>query len=189
VHQSMIPGVIHVLRQPEVPVEQLFADDRWRVVPGSAPRLSWLSVVSKDGFQCRMEHELPNRVDPVLDLIEISQLADAGTGREQLIVLTLWPALSWGFCREDNAVIVDHRGPLAWDPVLLCKASAYDARCMKVNHKHSMSRIEQEGSLTGIVSQNRFRPLETESRCLSLQIAIDSEYLCDSFRLRVGRSR
>jgi hypothetical protein len=44
-----------------------------------------LFVLSMNGFSCRIEDELPIRVDPVIDplRVEIGQFADAG--REQLM--------------------------------------------------------------------------------------------------------
>ncbi len=45
-----------------------------------------------------------------------------------------------------------------------------------VIHKDSLTQIEREEGLLGIVSQSRYRLLESE--CLSLRMPI--EYLCDS---------
>jgi hypothetical protein len=64
VHQALISDVIHGLRQREGPVGHLFADDRWGFVRSSAPRRSWLAVLSRKGFPCSMETESTGRIDP-----------------------------------------------------------------------------------------------------------------------------
>jgi hypothetical protein len=130
-----------------------------------------------------MENEDPSRVDPVLDLIEIGQFADAD--REQLLKLVLWLAPNMRSCRKDNAEMVD-RGQLAWAPVQLETVNVeFDTSCLgttveiygmwEVIHKDSLTRIEREGNLMGIIKQCRYRLLEAE--CVILQIPI--EYLCD----------
>ncbi len=58
-HQALISDVIRGLEQRAVPVGHLFADQRWRLVRSSAPRRSWLTVLAKNGFPCRMEDEGP----------------------------------------------------------------------------------------------------------------------------------
>ena len=183
VHQALISDVICGLEQRAVPIEHLFADQRWRLVRSSAPRQSWLTVLAKNGFPCRMEDEGPSRVDPVLDLIEIGQFADAD--REQLLKLVLWLAPNMRSCRKDDAEMVD-RGPLAWAPVRLETENVeFDTCCLgttvethgmwKVIHKDSLTRIEREGRLMGIINQCRYRLLAAE--CVIRQIPI--EYLCD----------
>ncbi len=105
-----------------------FTNCCWRLVHRFAPRQSWLAVLERNGFQCCRESELPVKVDPVADLIEIGQYADAST--EQLLVLTLWLAPSLGSCRDDDAVMAD-RGPLTWEPVLLCTDNVeFDSSCL-----------------------------------------------------------
>jgi hypothetical protein len=100
-HQTLISDVIRGLDQRDVPVGHLFADERWLLVRSSAPRRSWLTVLAKSGFPCRMEEEGPSRVDPVLDLIEIGQFADAD--RDQILKLVLWLAPNMRSCRQDDA--------------------------------------------------------------------------------------
>ena len=113
VHQALIADVIHGLGQQDGPIEHLFADERWLLVKSSAPRRSWLSVLNRNGFPCEREVEGPCRIDPVIDLTEIGQFADAARG--QLMALVLWLAPSIRPCRTVDADIVD-RGPLAWAP-------------------------------------------------------------------------
>ncbi len=119
----------------------------------------------------------------MLDLIEIGQFADAD--REQLLKLVLWLAPNMRFCRKEDAEMVD-RGPLAWAPVRLetenvefdtcCLGTTVETQGMwKVIHKDSLTRIEREGRLMGIINQCRYRLLEAE--CVIRQIPI--EYLCD----------
>ncbi len=76
-HQALMSEVIRGIQQREVHVEHLFADERWRLVRSSAPRRIWLSILASNGFPCRIEEVGPCRVDPVLNLIEIGQFADA----------------------------------------------------------------------------------------------------------------
>jgi hypothetical protein len=78
-HQTLLSELIHGLKQPDVQTvtEALFTDRRWRLVRSFAPRQSWLAVLEKNGFPCSRESKLPARVDPVTDLIEIGQYADA----------------------------------------------------------------------------------------------------------------
>ncbi len=183
VHQALISDVIRCLEQRAVPVGHLFADQRRRLVRSSAPRRSWLTVLAKNGFPCRMEDEGPSRIDPVLDLIEIGQFADAD--REQLLKLALWLAPNMRSCRKDDTEMVD-RGPLAWAPVRLETENVeFDTCCLgttvethgmwKVIHKDSLTQIEREGRLMGIINQCRYRLLE--AKCVIRQILI--EYLCD----------
>ena len=94
VHQALISDALlndmcRLKTGPDLMLGQVFADDRWRVVRSSAPRRSWLVVLSRNGFPCGIEHETI-RVDPVADLIGIGQFA--GASREQLLKLTLWLA-------------------------------------------------------------------------------------------------
>jgi hypothetical protein len=91
-HQTLLSELIHGLKQPDVQIEALFTDRRWRLVRSFAPRKSWLAVLEKNGFPCSREIKLPAKVDPATDLIEIGQYADAS--REQVLVLTLWLAPS-----------------------------------------------------------------------------------------------
>jgi ribonuclease HI len=183
VHQALIADVIHGLGQQDGPIEHLFADERWLLVKSSAPRRSWLSVLNRNGFPCEREVEGPCRIDPVIDLTEIGQFADAA--RDQLMALVLWLAPSIRPCRTVDAEMVD-RGPLAWAPVRLETENVeFDTGCLgtaaethgvwEVTHKDSQTRIEREGRLMGIISQRRYRLLEAE--CVTRQIPI--EYLCD----------
>ena len=86
VHQALLFAVIRGLQQSEGPVGHLFADERWRLVRSSAPRQSWLSILGKNGFPCRMEDDTGCRVDPVIELVEIGQFVDAT--RDQLLRLS-----------------------------------------------------------------------------------------------------
>jgi hypothetical protein len=76
VHQALISDVLRGLRQADMQIGPLFTDNRWRLVRSSAPRRSWLNVLTRNGFPCRVEDELPIRVDPVIDLLEIGQFAN-----------------------------------------------------------------------------------------------------------------
>ena len=182
-HQALISDVIRGIQQREVPVGHLFADERWRLVKSSAPRRSWLSVLASNGFPCRMEEEGVGRVDPVLDLIEIGQFADAD--RVQLLTLVLWLAPHMRTCRTDNVEMID-RGPLAWTPVRLETENVeFDTSCLEtvvethgeweVIHKDGLTRIEREGRLMGSINQSRYRLLEAEN----LNRRIPIEYLCE----------
>jgi len=184
VHQALISDVIRGLRQQDGTVEHLFADERWQLVRSSAPRRSWLSVLNKNGFPCEIEADGHCRIDPVIDLTEIGQFANAD--RDQLMTLVLWLAPSIRSCRNMDAEMVD-RGPLAWVPARLeTEKVEFDISCLEttvethgawvVMHKDSLTRIEREGQLMGTISQSRYRLLEAE--CLSRRIPI--EYLCDS---------
>jgi hypothetical protein len=79
------------------------------------------------------------------------------------------------------------RGPLIWAPVSLSTdRGVFDTSCLgaetehhdvwTVNHTDSVTRIEHEGRLAGLISQGWFRLLEAE--CISQRILI--EYLCES---------
>jgi hypothetical protein len=103
-HQTLLCELIHGLKQADVQTEALFTYRSWRLVRSFAPRQSWLAVLEKNGFLCSRESKLAARVDPVTDLIEIGQYADAS--REQLLVLTLWLAPSLGSCRDDDAAML-----------------------------------------------------------------------------------
>ena len=96
-------------------------------VRSSAPRRSWLVVLSRNGFPCGTEHET-TRVDPVADLIGIGQFV--GASREQLLKLTLGLAPTLRSCRDNDVVMVD-RGPLAWEPVRLSTDNVFlDTNCL-----------------------------------------------------------
>ncbi|MFM9151927.1 MAG: hypothetical protein ACKOPU_06645, partial [Candidatus Planktophila sp.] len=140
--------------------------------------------MNKNGFPCEIEADSHCRIDPVIDLTEIGQFANAD--RDQLMTLVLWLAPSIRSCRNMDAEMVD-RGPLAWVPARLeTEKVEFDISCLEttvethgawvVMHKDSLTRIEREGQLMGTISQSRYRLLEAE--CLSRRIPI--EYLCDS---------
>jgi ribonuclease HI len=185
-HQALLSDVIHGLQQSEGPVGHLFADQRWRLVRSSAPRQSWLSILQKNGFPSRMEDEMGYRVDPVIDLVEIGQYADAE--RDQLLQLTMWLATSMRSCRDEDAEMAPaDRGPLAWVPVRLSVDNIeFDTSCLgtevnmhgtfKLMTRDSLTRIERDGSPIGTVNQGRFRLLEAE--CQARRIA--TEHLCES---------
>jgi hypothetical protein len=80
-------------------VSHLFADLRWRLVRSSAPWRSWLAVLNRKGFSCCMEVEATARINPVTDLVEISQFAD--TGRDALLQLTIWLSTSLRSCQPE----------------------------------------------------------------------------------------
>jgi hypothetical protein len=56
------------------------------------------------------------RIDPVVDLVEIGQFANAD--RNQLLCLTMWLAASVRSCGTADVIMAD-RGPLAWATVRL----------------------------------------------------------------------
>jgi len=183
-HQTLLSELISGLKQPNVQTETLFTDRRWRLVRSFAPRQSWLAVLEKNGFPCSRESELPVRVDPATDLIEIGQYA--GASREQLLALTLWLAPSLWSCQDDDAPMADG-GPLTWEPVRLSTDRVeFDSTCLgaevevhdgwTVTHQDSTTQIKGEGDLRVTVAQGRYRLLETE--CLSKRVPI--EYLCES---------
>ena len=186
VHQALLSDVIHGLQQSGGPVGHLFTDERWRLVRSSAPRRSWLSILQKNGFPCRMEDEVGSRIDPVIDLVGIGQFADAT--RDQLLRLTMWLATSVRSCSDEVVAMVPaDRGPLAWAPIRLSVDNIeFDTSCLvtevtmhgafKLTTKDSLTRIERDDSLIGTINQGRFRLLEAE--CQARQIA--TEYLCDS---------
>jgi hypothetical protein len=118
VYQALLFDMIHSLQQEEVLAKHLFTDERWQQVRSSAPRRSWLSILNKNGFPCGMEVEPGCRIDPVSDLVEIGQHADAT--RNQLLRLTMWLATSMrSFQREVTAMVPADRSPLTWAPVRL----------------------------------------------------------------------
>ena len=160
VHQALLHDVIHGLKRRDVPIGPLFADERWRLVRSSAPRRSWLSVLRKNGFPCGEEEEAAGRVDPVGDLVEIGQFAEAD--RDQLLALTLWLATSMRSRRDEDAIMAD-RGPLAWAPVRLSTQHVeFDTCSMKTDvevhgafeiiSKDGLTRIEKDKNLIGIVN-------------------------------------
>jgi hypothetical protein len=125
-------------------------------------------------------------IDPITDLVGISRYAEAT--RDQLLRLTIWLAASMLSCRDKTVAIaqVDH-GPLTWAQVRLSVNNVqFDDSCLdaevriyaayKVTTKDSCTKIEQDGSLIGIVYQGRFRLLE--AKCQARGIA--TEYLSAS---------
>ncbi len=70
-----------------------------------------MSVLRKDGFPCGGEKEAAGSVDPVGDLVEIGQFAEAD--RDRLLTLTLWLATRMRSRRDEDVIMTD-RGPLAW---------------------------------------------------------------------------
>jgi hypothetical protein len=112
-------------------------------VKSSAPRRSCLSVLNNNGFPCEREEDGPCHIDPVIDLTEIGQFADAAS--DQLLTLVLWFAPSIRPCRNVHAEMVD-RGQLAWAPVRLETENVeFDTGCLGVwgvIHKDSQTRIE-----------------------------------------------
>jgi hypothetical protein len=99
VQQALISDVITVFDRGRG-LWHLFADDRWRLVRNSAPRRSWLAVLNTNGFPCSMEVEVPNRIDPVTDLVELGQFC---TDRGARLKLTMWLATSLRSCRDGDA--------------------------------------------------------------------------------------
>ncbi len=163
-HQTVLSKLIHGLKQPNVQIEALFTDRRWRLVRSFGPRQKWLAVLEKNSFPCSRESKLPARVDPVTDLIEIGQYADAS--REQLLALTLWLAPGLWSCRDDDAAMAD-RGPLTWKPVRLSTDRLeFDSSCLgaevevhdgwTVTHQDSTTHIKGEGDLRVTVAQCRY---------------------------------
>jgi hypothetical protein len=145
-----------------------------------------LSVLRKNGFPCGEEEEAAQagRVDPVGDLVEIGQFAEAD--RDQLLALTLWLATSMSSRRDEDVIMAD-RGPLAWAPVRLSTQHVeFDTCSMKTDvevhgafeiiSKDGLTRIEKDKNLIGIVNQGRFKLLADE--CTARRI--DLEYLCVS---------
>jgi hypothetical protein len=79
------------------------------------------------------------------------------------------------------------QGPLTWAPVLLSVSNIeFDDSCLRAEvlmhgsftatSKDSLTRIERDGCLIGIVTQGRFLLLEAEYQARG----IATEYLCDS---------
>jgi hypothetical protein len=52
VHQASTSDVLRSLRQADMQIGPLFADNRWRLVRSSTPQRSWLNVLTKNGFPC-----------------------------------------------------------------------------------------------------------------------------------------
>jgi hypothetical protein len=124
-------------------------------------------------------------IEPVIDLVEIGQYAEAT--RRQMLCLTLWLAMSIRSSRQDDVAMVQAAGPLTWTPVRLSVSNVeFNESCLvaevqmhgafKATKKDSLIRIERGGSLIGIVNQGRFRLLEAEFQARE----ISTEYLCDS---------
>jgi hypothetical protein len=66
-----------------------------------------------------MEVESTGRIDPVIDLVEMGQYADAD--RDTLLQLTIWLATSLRSCLDKDAIMaLDDRGSLFWAPVRQC---------------------------------------------------------------------
>ena len=184
VHQALLSDVIHGLRQHGTQIESLFADERWNLVQSSAPRRSWLTVLQKNGFPCRVEEASAGRIDPVADLVGIGQFADAD--RSQLLCLTMWLAASIRSRRAAD-VIMDDRGPLAWVPVRLSTEHVeFDTSSLETEEqvhevftftsKDGLTRVERDKNLIGIIGQGRFRLLANE--CAARGIELDCLGAC-----------
>ena len=111
-HQALLHDVLRGLKDPEAPIEPLFADERWNRVSSSAPQQSWLAALRLHGFPCAA---LP-RTDPVQDLVGIGQIT--GAEREVLLPLTIWLASTLRSKGTGDARMAD-RGPLTWAPIQL----------------------------------------------------------------------
>ena len=184
VHQALLSDVIHGLKQQGTQIEPLFADERWKLVRSSAPRRSWLTVLQKNGFPCRVEEESAGRIDPVVDLVEIGQFANAD--RNQLLCLTMWLAASVRTCGTADVIMAD-RSPLAWAPVRLSTEHVeFDNSSLETEEqvceaftftsKDGLTRVERDKNLIGIIGQGRFRLLANE--CAARGIELDCLGAC-----------
>ncbi len=111
--QTLLSDVINSLQQGEGTVEQLFADEHWQRVRSlgcSALQQSWVSILNKNGFPCRLEVDQGWHIDLVVYLVEIGQYA--GAMRHQMLCLTLWLATSIRSSRHDDVAMVPADGPL-----------------------------------------------------------------------------
>ena len=188
-HQALIHDVIRGLQRHDVPVEPLFSDSRWNLVRSSAPSRSWLNVLNRNGFPCRVDG-YTDQTDPVVSLTEIGQYADAE--RANLLALTLWLAPTLRTRRDQDIAMAD-RGPISWASVRLsmdriefnddCLQS--DVQChgaFEITNRDGLSRIEREGQLVSIVNQGRLGLLTDE--CAPR--GIDLEYVYDSIQAWVA---
>ena len=168
-HQALIHDVIRGLQRHDVPVEPLFSDSRWNLVRSSAPSRSWLNVLNRNGFPCRVDG-YTDQTDPVVSLTEIGQYADAE--RANLLALTLWLAPTLRTRRDEDIAMAD-RGPISWASVRLsmdriefnddCLQS--DVQChgaFEITNRDGLSRIEWEGQLFSIFKQGRLGLLTDE---------------------------
>jgi len=178
-HQALLHDVLRGLKDPEAPIEPLFADERWNRVSSSAPQQSWLAALRRHGFPCAA---LP-RTDPVQDLVGIGQFA--GAEREVLLPLTIWLASTLRSKGTGDARMAD-RGPLTWAPIQLStERVVFDTSCLEgtsethggyvCTAKDSVVRIERDGHLRALVNQGRFKFLAAE--CVHRNI--DIEFLCE----------
>jgi hypothetical protein len=130
---------------------------------------------------------------PVIELIEISQFADAASDQLMTRKLVLWLAPSIRYRRNVDAEMVDRGpgGPLAWAPVQLeteyveidtdsLGTTAETHGVWEVIHKDSQTWIEQECRLMGIINQCRYRLLEAE--CVTRQFHSRGDRVCGETR-------
>ena len=159
-HQALIHDVIRGLQRHDVPVKPLFSDTRWQLVRSSAPTRSWLNVLNRNGFPCRVDEDT-DQTDPVTCLTDIGQHADAE--RANLLVLTLWLAPTLRTHRVEDLAMADS-GPISWASVRLstdriefnddCLQPDFQSHeAFEITSRDGLSRIERDGQLVCIVNQ------------------------------------
>ena len=182
---ALIHDVIRGLQRHDVPIEPLFADTRWQLVRSSAPIRSWLNVLNRNGFPCRIDDNT-DLTDPVVSLTSIGQYADAE--RANLLALMLWLAPTLRTRRDEDLAMAD-RGPISWASIRLgMDRIEFNDDCLQpdvqshgafeITSRDGLSRIERDGQLVCIVNQGRLGLLTAE--CAPR--GIDVEYVYESIQ-------
>ncbi len=118
--QALLYDAIHglnFLKQQDVLIWPLFADLQWRLVRSAAPQRSWLTVLQKNGFPCRVEKDTAGRINAMDDLVEIGLFADAD--RDKLLNLTMWLAASLSV-RSSCLRSMSNLTPESWKQMYKC---------------------------------------------------------------------
>jgi len=188
-HQALIHDVIRGLQRHDLPVEPLFADTRWQLVRSSAPIRSWLNVLNRNGFPCGVDVDI-DQTDPVVNLTDIGQYADAE--RAILLKLTLWLAPTLRTRRVEDLANSDCC-PMSWASVRLSMDKIeFNDDCLQpdiqshgafeITSRDGLSRIEREGQLVCTINQGRLGLLTAE--CAPR--GIDLGYVYDSIQAWVA---
>ena len=184
-HQALKHDVTRGLQRHGVLIEPLFADTRWQLVRSSAPIRSWLNVLNRNGFPCRIDDNT-DLTDPVVSLTSIGQYADAE--RANLLALMLWLAPTLRTRRDEDLAMADS-GLISWASIRLgMDRIEFNDDCLQpdvqshgafeITSRDGLSRIERDGQLVCIVNQGRLGLLTAE--CAPR--GIDVEYVYESIQ-------
>ena len=155
----------------------------------SAPIRSWLNVLNRNGFPCSVDVDI-DQTDPVVNLTDIGQYADAE--RAILLKLTLWLAPTLRTRRVEDLANSDCC-PMSWASVRLSMDKIeFNDDCLQpdiqshgafeITSRDGLSRIEREGQLVCTINQGRLGLLTAE--CAPR--GIDLGYVYDSIQAWVA---